>query len=90
MPPICRKGDMNTEGGKLETASSSVFIDGKPVALHPCKISKHNPFSGNHNNEITVIGLSSVIVDGKPVVLKGDPTSCGHPIVQGSSSVEAS
>lgn len=90
MPQVCRKDDMNLVGGKLETGASSVFIDGKPVALHPSKISKHKPFSDKHNNAFTLFGSSSVIVEGKPVVLRGDPTTCGHPIVQGSSTVESS
>lgn len=90
MPSVCRVTDTNAVGGQLLTGSSSVFIDGLPVALHPSKITPHIPFKGKHKTAKTIKGSSSLMVDGKPVVLVGDPTDCGHPIIKGSTTVFAS
>jgi uncharacterized Zn-binding protein involved in type VI secretion len=87
MAGICRVGDKNSAGGELMTGSSTVMLDGKPVALHPSIVSPHSPYGRAHpphHSSVTTSGSQNVFVDGKPVVIQGSSTSCGHPIV-GSS-----
>jgi uncharacterized Zn-binding protein involved in type VI secretion len=90
MTGICRVGDKNETGGELLTGSSSVFINGIAVALHPSDISPHAPW-GNphppHENAKTTEGSESVFVEGQPVVLMGAGNTCGHKIVEASEDV---
>jgi uncharacterized Zn-binding protein involved in type VI secretion len=90
MAGICRVGDKNSAGGELMTGSTTVMLEGKPVALHPSKVSPHAPWGKPHpphSSSVTTSGSENVFVEGKPVVMKGSSTSCGHPIVGGSEKV---
>lgn len=93
MPAICRVGDTNGVGGKLTEGSSTVLLDGLPIALHPNTITPHQPwprkqhYPQHHHDAKTVAGYStSLMVEGKPVVLVGTSTTCGHSIADGSST----
>jgi uncharacterized Zn-binding protein involved in type VI secretion len=90
MPGMSRVGDTNTTGGKLLDGASTVFCNGKPVALHASLISPHAPW-GNphppHKNAKTTDGASTVVVEGKPPVMVGSGNTCGHKIVEGSGDV---
>lgn len=93
---IARVGDTNAIGGALMDGSSTVFLDGKPIALHVSRITPHAPwhprvhYPQHHHDAVTTSNYStSLFVEGKPVVLKGTQTSCGHPIVNCSESTFA-
>ena len=84
---ISRVGDRNSAGGRLLRGSNTVFLDGRPVALHVSPLTSHPPFKGRHVHSYTVSdGESTLFIDGCPVVHVGMQTSCGHPIVEGSGT----
>ena len=92
MPGVSRVGDVNSAGGKLTRGASTVFLDGKPVALHTSPVTPHQPWGTPHpphNNSVTTSGSGTVICEGSPVVRIGSTTSCGHSIVGGSESTTA-
>lgn len=89
--PISRVGDRNSGGGKLTRGSSTVFLDGRPVALHVSPMTPHSPKPTKqpHKRSVTVGGGGTVFVEGCPVVHVGMKTSCGHVIIEGSGTVIA-
>ena len=96
MPAICRVGDTNTVGGELTRGTTTVFLDGKPIALHPSPITPHSPwqrnphYPGHHHDAVTTEGLENVVVEGSQPVFKGAGTTCGHPISTASESTAGS
>lgn len=92
MPGIARVGDANSAGGKLTRGAGTVFLDGKPIALHVSPLTPHQPWGRPHpphENSRTTSGSSTVTCEGMPVVMIGSSTSCGHSIVGGSESTTA-
>ncbi|MEQ5835512.1 type VI secretion system PAAR protein [Marinobacter sp. R17] len=66
-------------------ASSTVLMDGKPVARQGDPLAPHTkPNSGTHPRAIAG-GNPTVLVEGKPIALTGDAVTCGG-IVIGSGS----
>lgn len=93
MPAISRVGDTNTVGGQLTRGSATVFMDGKPIALHPSPVTPHSPWGRSHpphNNSMTTEGLKNVVVEGSQPVFKGAGTTCGHNIATASDSTDGS
>jgi uncharacterized Zn-binding protein involved in type VI secretion len=91
MAGLSRVGDTNGVGGTLTNAASTVFINGKPAALHVSPITPHSPFGRPHpphaSSKTTGGVTSTVFIEGKPAVMKGTSTSCGHSIADGSGDV---
>jgi uncharacterized Zn-binding protein involved in type VI secretion len=84
MPRVCRAG-IDKAGGLILGGSSTVFIDGFPVALQGNRISAHG--DSPHNNAIIINGSSNFIIDGIPVCVEGlSKGTCGH-IASSTSSV---
>jgi uncharacterized Zn-binding protein involved in type VI secretion len=73
-------------GGRILKGSTSVYVDGRPVGLHPSPITPHPP-GGIHKSSKTLIGSTSVMVQNQPVLYVGAQTLCGHTIMTGSTSV---
>lgn len=87
MGRVCR-AYIDTAGGIILEGSTTVLIDGFPVALEGNRIEDHG--TGEHDNAITVNGSPRLIINGIPVIVEGmSKGSCGHPAVSTSSSVFA-
>jgi len=90
MAKVSRQGDANQVGGKLERGAGTVFVNGKPMALHVSKISPHSPWGVPHPPHaaaVTTEGSPTVFAEGVPVVRVGSGNSCGHSIAEGSPNV---
>jgi uncharacterized Zn-binding protein involved in type VI secretion len=78
MKRVIRLGDSTSHGGTVVSASGSMVIHGKGVALLgdqvTCPINGHGP-------AVIVEGDPDWIVDGKPVALEGHKTSCGAALI---------
>lgn len=85
MAKLSRKGDKNNAGGQIVRGASTVFANGKPVALHVSDITPHG--SGPHKVAKTTQGSPTVFCEGVPVLREGSPNTCGHKIVQGSQDI---
>ena len=84
MASICR-ANIDKAGGLILGGSSTVFIDGYPVALEGNSIQSHgdNP----HGNARIINGNSNIVVDGIAVCVSGSSKgTCGH-IATSDSSV---
>lgn len=67
------------------TGSSTVLMDGKPVARQGDALTAHSkPKHSSHPRTISG-GNTTVLIEGKPVALTGDAISCGGTLV-GSGS----
>lgn len=87
MPRVCR-ANIDKAGGVIMGGSSTVFIDGFPVALVGNRVQSHG--DSPHKNAIMINGSSKFIVDGIAVCLESiSKATCGHPAVS-TSSVTAS
>ncbi|MFY3769370.1 hypothetical protein AHYW_000249 [Providencia manganoxydans] len=85
MPTIILLGDTGTGHGKhgptqVISGSSTVKVDGKPVARQGDALASH----GGHERTIAG-GSSRVFIDGKPAAREGDAVSCGGVLIGGSS-----
>lgn len=87
---VSRIGDQNRDGGKLLRGSKTVMVDNKPVALHVSPLTPHGNKRPPHNLTVTTSGSTTVMIDNCPVVKIGSSTSCGNPIIGGSSTVKVS
>lgn len=67
-------GDKTTHGGEVISASSTMIVDGKSVALVGDKVSC--PIDGHGVNEI-IEGSPEWMSDGKMVVVDGCRCQCG-------------
>jgi uncharacterized Zn-binding protein involved in type VI secretion len=86
MPQISRVGDANEEGGKITRGSSTVFVNGIPVGIHPSPITSHKPW-GKHKEATTTDGSLDVFVENCPVLRVTSGNDCGHSIIEGSSDI---
>ena len=86
MPRICR-ANIDKAGGIILGGSSTVFVDGYPVALEGNSIQIHEPKDQRQHQIAKVInGNPKVIVDGIPVCMEGySKGTCGHIATSGSS-----
>ncbi len=73
-------------GGAIATGSSSVLIDGLPVAIMGSRIQDHG--RDEHGSATMIECLQSVVVENIPICITGNKASCGHPLIS-NSSVEA-
>jgi uncharacterized Zn-binding protein involved in type VI secretion len=87
MAQLSRKGDQNAVGGQIVRGAGSVFADSIAVGLHVSDITPHNNFKPPHTTAKTTEGSPTVFAEGVPVLRVGSSTTCGHSIVQGSSTV---
>jgi uncharacterized Zn-binding protein involved in type VI secretion len=91
MAQLSRKGDANSEGGKIIRGAGTVFANGIPVGLHVSQITPHAPWGRRphppHKAATTTSGSPTVFAEGDPVLRVGSGNSCGHSIVEGSSDV---
>lgn len=91
MAQLSRKGDANSEGGKIIRGAGTVFANGIPVGLHVSQITPHAPWGRKphppHKAATTTGGSPTVFAEGDPVLRVGSGNSCGHSIVEGSSDV---
>ncbi len=71
-------GDKTTHGGQVISASSTMVINGKSVALVGDKISC--PINGHGINAI-IDGSPEWISDGKAVVVNGCHCECGGQVI---------
>ena len=71
-------GDKTTHGGSVISASSTMIVNGKKVALIGDKVSC--PIPGHGTNPI-VEGSSEWISDGKAVVIDGCRCQCGCQVI---------
>ena len=87
MARICR-ANIDKAGGVILGGSSTVFLDGYPVALEGNAIQKHEPHNQKkHQNAIVINGNPKIIVEGIPVCVEGySKGTCGH-IATSESSV---
>lgn len=84
MQPVARLGDKSSHGGTIITATSTVSVNGMPMALegdlHSCPIKYHG-----------VTPLKSVTTgtdaNGKKIITAGAIAGCGAVIVAGSPNV---
>lgn len=83
MANVCR-ANKDKAGGTILVGSSTVTIDGFPVALEGDVIQKHG--NNEHEDAKVVGGTSKFIVDGKRVCISGiSKGTCGHVAVSDSS-----
>jgi uncharacterized Zn-binding protein involved in type VI secretion len=91
MSGASRLGDANSMGGTILKGASTVFINGQPAGLHVSQITPHAPWGRKvhppHSASKTTEGSPSVFVEGQALLRIGSGTTCGHPIVGGSSDV---
>jgi uncharacterized Zn-binding protein involved in type VI secretion len=86
MPGIARKGSDNARGTITGPSSSTVYADGKPVALLGDIVAGHGK-APHSNPKLVSNGAQKVLVDGKIPAKKGTQASCGHSVTPGSSTV---
>jgi uncharacterized Zn-binding protein involved in type VI secretion len=85
MGKVCR-ANIDKAGGIILGGSSTVFIDGFPVALQGNRISDHG--DNEHNSPVVINGTSRFIVDGTPVIIEGySKGTCGHLATSGSTVI---
>jgi uncharacterized Zn-binding protein involved in type VI secretion len=92
MTGIQTVGDANDGGGIIiTTPQSTVFVEGKLVAVDGSQGTTHPPapFDPSHNIGVwsTANGSSTVFINGIAVNSDGDADSCGHSRVSGSTTV---
>jgi uncharacterized Zn-binding protein involved in type VI secretion len=85
---ISRVTDTNEVGGQIVRGAVSVLAEGLPVGLHPSPITPHlgspKPL---HAAATTTMGSPTVFVEGFPVLRVTSPTTCGHTIIRGATSI---
>lgn len=87
MPKVCR-ANIDRAGGIILGGSSTVFIDGYPVALEGNRVVDHG--NNEHSSAIVINGTSRFVVDGLPVIVEGvSKATCGD-VALSNSSVTAS
>lgn len=85
--PIVRVGDVNSGGGAVISGSTSVRINGLPVALDGSPVTAHTDYKGLHTHAECRASQSDIKIEGKRIIFVGDVDTCGHVRQQGSPSV---
>lgn len=92
MAGVVRQGDANKMGGlAMFPVSTSVTVNGRPVALMGTNVTSHppcNPYNPQHCAATIPMGSFKVLIEGKPVAYVGTADSCGCPRLLGSFDVE--
>lgn len=93
MPPITRKGDLNTGHDSfppvpLKTGSDNVFVNGVPCGRKNDSYEEHSYKNSTHSGTISE-GSPTVFVNGIPIARVGDSVSCGGAVAEGSPNVFA-
>ena len=78
MKRVIRLGDPTSHGGTVVSASSTVNINGKPVARLGDSVTCPIP---GHGAVTIVEGDSAWLDDGRPIALEGHKTSCGASLI---------
>lgn len=78
MRRVIRLGDPTSHGGTVVSASSSVIINGKPVARIGDSVTCPIP---GHGVVTIVEGDSTWLDGGRPIALEGHKTSCGASLI---------
>ena len=89
MPNVARYDDANTGGGIIKTIpQSTVFANDKLISVDGSKGTGH-PIGIPHSENVwvTANGSSTVTINNIPVNDEGDPDSCTHVRVDGSTNV---
>jgi len=63
------------------TGSSTVFMDGKPLARMGDALAPHSKPKHPPHPRAVAAGSASVLVEGRPVARTGDPVTCGGVLV---------
>lgn len=86
MLALARLGDATTHGGKIISASSTLFVNGTPVALIGDRVS-----CPNHGTNCIIEGDSTTFDNGVSVVVNHCLCECGCRIIslQTDSAVES-
>lgn len=83
MANVCR-ANKDKAGGIILGGSSTVTLDGFPVALEADVVQKHG--NNEHENAKIVGGSDRFIVDGRRVCISGSSkATCGHIAISNSS-----
>jgi uncharacterized Zn-binding protein involved in type VI secretion len=83
---IQRVGDKNSAGAPITTSNqSSVYLNGKLIAVEGSHVQDHGTFPTKHTNVKTRSTSSDIYIEGKKVSLEGDKDSCGHRRMGGGS-----
>lgn len=83
MAGISRAG-IDTAGGVILTGSSTVRVNGFPIALNGAPVTPHGDDA--HAGASMIATTGTVFVNGTAVVRAGDAATCGD-IASGSSTV---
>ncbi|MCM2973214.1 type VI secretion system PAAR protein [Larsenimonas suaedae] len=67
--------------------SSSVLMDGKPVARQGDPLQPHDKPNHSPHPRFVAAGTADILVDGKPIALTDDAVDCGGVLI-GSGSGE--
>lgn len=78
MKRVIRLGDPTSHGGTVVSASSTVIINGKPVARVGDSVTCPIP---GHGVVTIVEGDGAWLDDGRPIALEGHKTSCGASLI---------
>lgn len=89
MASIQRVGDRNEAGGVILTGDSTVFLNGRQIAVQGAPVSPHPPCPrpASHCSAKTQSSNSTIYVNGKQVILSNDIDTCGHKRSGGSPDV---
>lgn len=85
MAKVARK-EQDIAGGIVRTGRMSVIVNDTPIATKGDLINPHAP-GAEHTASVIVGYWPNVFAESRPVARKRDATSCGHPIMTGSSNV---
>ena len=74
-------GDKTTHGGAVISASSTMIVNGKPVALVGDKVSCPIP---EHGTNAIIEGAPEWSSDGQAIVVDGCKCQCGCQVISGA------
>lgn len=97
MTAIALLGDLSTGHSPfpptemIEAKSSTVFINGKAVALTGSVYAPHTANKETHpsSSRVATATTTNIFVEGKAVLRTGDPIGCGDTVGPGSPNVSA-
>jgi uncharacterized Zn-binding protein involved in type VI secretion len=84
MRGVIRLKDRTDHGGYVETASSTMWVDGVAVALVGDRVSC--PLEG-HGTTTILPGIGQIISDGKQVALHGFKGGCGCSLIASTTGM---
>lgn len=85
MPGVSLQGHADDGGGQVVSGTSStVKVNGKPVALAGAQNTPHDDL---HEPSTLLGGSSTVCIEGRAVIRIGDQYACGHSVIEGSGDV---